>query len=260
MLILVLMALAPALGCNARRAGTFSGSTETIFKMTDPAGDDNGPGTYKYPTGPAFEPGKKLFDLEEFQVKADRDNYYFFLRFAEIRDPMGSPGGFMELAHIYIADGSPRGLTETERAGANVSFDSKNPWHYLIKVMSWENSAVFYSEKGRNQEGVRGVKAEAVPGDNTIKVTVARKLLPGRAAGWKYYVLVGSQDGSGPDNFRRVSKQPGDWVFSGSQGSEYEPNVIDILAPEKGRHSQKSMLSSYDADAGKYAAIYPVTR
>ena len=28
----------------------------TVLSVTDPSGDDNGPGTYAYPTAPAFQP------------------------------------------------------------------------------------------------------------------------------------------------------------------------------------------------------------
>ena len=37
-----------------------------IFDVTDPNGDDNGPGNYAYPTSDNFKPG--AFDIQEFQV------------------------------------------------------------------------------------------------------------------------------------------------------------------------------------------------
>ena len=37
-----------------------------VFEMTDPTGDDNGPGTYVYPTNDVFKPG--VFDLTKFRV------------------------------------------------------------------------------------------------------------------------------------------------------------------------------------------------
>ena len=37
-----------------------------IFDVTDPNGDDNGPGNYAYPTSSNFKPG--AFDIQEFQV------------------------------------------------------------------------------------------------------------------------------------------------------------------------------------------------
>ena len=37
-----------------------------LLDVTDPDGDDNGPGTYAYPTSDDFHPG--AFDLQRFQV------------------------------------------------------------------------------------------------------------------------------------------------------------------------------------------------
>ena len=37
-----------------------------MFGATDPTGDDNGPGTYAYPTAADFKPG--AYDLQRFQV------------------------------------------------------------------------------------------------------------------------------------------------------------------------------------------------
>ncbi len=38
----------------------------TVLDMTDPTGDDNGPGTYQYPTSPDFVSGS--FDITRFEV------------------------------------------------------------------------------------------------------------------------------------------------------------------------------------------------
>ena len=45
--------------------GDIVGGT-TVLDVTDPAGDDNGPGTYQYPTSPDFVAGS--FDITRFQV------------------------------------------------------------------------------------------------------------------------------------------------------------------------------------------------
>ncbi|HEX9335739.1 MAG TPA: glycoside hydrolase family 15 protein, partial [Pseudonocardiaceae bacterium] len=45
--------------------GDIVGGT-TVLGVTDPAGDDNGPGTYQYPTSPDFVAGS--FDITRFQV------------------------------------------------------------------------------------------------------------------------------------------------------------------------------------------------
>ena len=48
---------------------TNEGGGTSVLDVTDPAGDDNGPGTYQYPTDPSFVAGS--FDLTRFQVLSD---------------------------------------------------------------------------------------------------------------------------------------------------------------------------------------------
>ena len=48
---------------------TNEGGGSTVLDVTDPTGDDNGPGTYQYPTDPSFHAG--AFDLTRYQVLSD---------------------------------------------------------------------------------------------------------------------------------------------------------------------------------------------
>ena len=43
----------------------------TVLDVTDPTGDDNGPGTFAYPTADDFQPG--AYDIERFQVIVSGD-------------------------------------------------------------------------------------------------------------------------------------------------------------------------------------------
>src|SRR5690606_34879804 len=67
------------------QAGTIP--ERTVFRMKDPPGDDNGPGTYVYPTDETFVPG--LFDLTDFAVRTAGDQVYFDLTFREVNNPWG---------------------------------------------------------------------------------------------------------------------------------------------------------------------------
>ncbi len=50
------------------------GGGRTVLDVTDPSGDDNGPGTYQYPTASDFHAG--AFDLTRFQVLSDGTTAY----------------------------------------------------------------------------------------------------------------------------------------------------------------------------------------
>ncbi|ADG83560.1 glucodextranase DOMON-like domain-containing protein [Thermincola potens] len=231
-----------------------------IFEMADPARDDYGPGSYKYPTDSIFDPKSGHFDLLKFTVSAKEDKYFFDIKLGRITNPWGAAEGFShQIIQIYIADGSENGRIETFKQGANVQFSPQYPWTSLIKVVSFGKTAVYSSTDYETSDGKSvGVTAKLQPDKQTIRVTVPKKYIAGQPEKWAYYVLVGSQDGSGPDNYRQVMAQVTQWNFGGGQNSPLNPNVIDILAPKKGLHTQEKMLKSFDPGRGRLAMLYPV--
>lgn len=235
-------------------------SERVIFEMSDPVGDDRGPGTYKYPIDSIFDPKKGHFDLTKFVFLQQKRYYIFDLHMGRISNPWGASEGFSHpTAQIYISTDPDTGKIETFREGANVSFSPLHPWKYLVKVVSFNNSAVYTSSDYVAFEGrTEGVKALVKPDKKTIRVIVPQNYLPGNPENWMFYVLIGSQDGQGPDNFRRVMAKPSQWNFGGGTDTDYNPNVIDMLAPDKGEHSQQAMLSSYNVAEKKLAVIFPV--
>lgn len=239
-------------------ASKYYNTKHVLFTMNDPKGDDYGPGTYKYPTGSIFDPRKGLLDLLKFSSSELRNNYIFEMTFDKITNPWGAVEGFSHpIVEIYLADGSEEGgSVETIRQGANVTFEPRNPWNYMIKVVSFGKSAVYYSTDSAEEDGRRkGVKALLLPDKKTIQVSVPKNLLPGDPHRWKYYVLVGSLDGSGPDNFRKVNDLESQWYFSGGTDTDYNPNVIDLLASEG---KQEEMLGSYSVSKRRLAEVKPV--
>ena len=56
------------------------------LKLTDPTGDDNGPGTYTYPTAPEYKKGS--FDLTSVEIKDAGANLEIEIGVnAQIEDP-----------------------------------------------------------------------------------------------------------------------------------------------------------------------------
>ncbi len=49
--------------------------SQVITTLTDPVGDDYGPGSYTYPTNSVFTAGS--FDMTEFQVRVEGNRVYF---------------------------------------------------------------------------------------------------------------------------------------------------------------------------------------
>ncbi len=228
-----------------------------IATFRDPKGDENGPGSYTYPKDPSFKPYHGLFDLLKMNVLENQDAFVFQFYFAEMTNPWNAPKGFShQLINLYL-DVKDGGSTKTYRKGARVQFDPDHPWDYFIKVAGWPSyGQVFATADGEEMPGC--IRVEADPGEKLINVIVFKKCLDIEYKKIYAYVIVGSQDGYGPDNFRPVTKEASQWTLGGypvdSQG--YAPFVEDILVP-KG-YTQKEILSSYDPQEKKYATLVPV--
>lgn len=233
-----------------------------VFFMRDPLNDDKGPGQYFYPIDHAFDPGNKILDLTKYEVDDIGDNYIFNMSFGLINNVWGAPEGFsQQLIEIYIAnpDEKNKGRIDTLKDGAFVTFDADHPWNYMIKVLSWGNTSLYTDQDNMDSYGKRdGITSKVLPDNHTIQVAIPKKYLPANPEDWYYYVLVGGQDGFGPDNFRSVVARHDSWKFVGGSDSDYDPNVIDMLDTGKGNRAQYKMLSKYNTLKGQYAVISPV--
>lgn len=216
---------------------TSFGQEQVYFQMNDEVGDEG----LAYPTAPFFSPGKGYFDLLSFQVTGDGEQLYFDFEFAKVANLWQAPEGFShQLIDLYL-DTGPGGKTETRLEGAGVSFAPEHGWEYQLRIMPWGGSAL-YSHKE-----IFPVEVYLLPCGKTIRARVEEKLLGTPKASWNYYVLIGSYDGFGPDNYRQVQPQAGPWQLGGRGG----PAVIDLLAPKgEGKKSQKAQLLSQ--------VLYPV--
>ncbi|GAA3029656.1 glucodextranase DOMON-like domain-containing protein [Microbacterium dextranolyticum] len=94
-----------------------------VGSLTDPTGDDNGPGSYTYPTDSAFNPGS--FDLTGLTVYRDGDTVRFVTKVAgEVRNPWFGQGMSTQRVNIYLRDGDSTATTpllpgtNTSAAGA----------------------------------------------------------------------------------------------------------------------------------------------
>jgi carbohydrate-binding DOMON domain-containing protein len=228
-----------------------------IFTMDDVKSDDYGPGKYKYPTDSIFDSKKKHFDLQRFSLLTQRNNYYFDMTFPVVTNPWGASEGFSHtMVQIYISANPDNGRIETFKEGANVLFSPSAPWKYFIKVVSFNKSAVFWDTDFSGAEGrSKGVVAKLRPDKKTVMVSIPKALLPGDPYSWKFYVLVGSLNGLGPDNFRVVKSAVSQWNFGGGTDTGYNPNIIDMLAPPG---AQEKMLSSYNVSKRSLAMLEPV--
>ncbi|AZR72243.1 hypothetical protein BBF96_01815 [Anoxybacter fermentans] len=233
----------------------------TILDIEDPIGDDYGPGTYLYPTHVQFAPYQGLLDIERFKVEGTEKLIRFQITFGQITNPWHGPFGFShQLIQIYI-DHRPGGKRRPFYPGAKVVFSPRAPWDTLIKVTGW-GMYIFRCTDKPEKEPAHYTKGDikVLADGKTIQVQIPIEDISSFDDLYdaSYYLLVGGQDGFGPDNYRVVKKEVSEWYFGGGDGSGYAPNVIDILTlPHK---SQQKILGSYDPTNRVLAVVEPVHR
>ncbi|HEY7103847.1 MAG TPA: glucodextranase DOMON-like domain-containing protein, partial [Mycobacteriales bacterium] len=206
----------------------------TVLDVTDPDGDDNGPGTYAYPTSDNFKPG--AFDLQRFQVIVDGDNVLLRAKIRDLSPTFGSPIG-AQLLDLYVH--TPSGATSTAAAfpSRNYSIAADSAWTRRIEVQGFADP-VFVDAAG-TPLGTVSVQASQASGFITMIVPVAAFGTPG--PGWKFTVVLHGQDGFSPDQARGFAPTPQDFLFglcapgSSSPICSIDPNsapkATDVLTP-----------------------------
>lgn len=214
-------------------AATAAGAQEVVFD--DPVGDDNGPGTYKYPTDRAYKPGS--FDLTRLKVAQHGDKVTFEATVnSDLEDPWGMGAGFaVQMLFVHIKTG-PGGFTEGI-PGTNVAFAADDAWNKVV-ILS-PQKAFRVKQEVRQKVDPKMAAAVVIPDDThgkgrTITATVAKKDLgEGDLAKWGYQVLMQSNEGFPDKNdvlTRKVNEFEGQHRFGGGNDGDCDPHVLDVLA------------------------------
>ena len=122
----------------------------TAVDYTDPEGDDNGPGSYVYPTDRAYTRGS--FDLKSVSVEVDGDEVEIRVEIgARIEDPWRSEewdgNGFsLQFVQVYfdLTRGDTQGFVDA-LPGMNVQFEADQAWNQVV-LMSPQGSARLQQE------------------------------------------------------------------------------------------------------------------
>jgi carbohydrate-binding DOMON domain-containing protein len=257
-------------------------SQMVLISVSDPEGDDRGPGYYGYPENPVFKPG--VFDIVGFKVVDEGDRLAFITTFKELGgNPWGGPNGFsLQNIQIYVRTTQTGLPARTDTLGLNVVFAPSYAWHFsIIVVPGWEEkivpegqrAGVYYYGFSVVQDGVLNVRVDG----NSIVASVDKKALidVDNVASWTIVVAVASYDGFGPNRVRPVGPTGGEWVLHGTMfatpeqrariakaiATGIEPRVVDLLvySPEFKdgitAEIQYTWLDSYNPDLKLLATI-----
>ena len=214
----------------------------TVFDTTDPAGDDNGPGTFQYPTSGDFHDG--AFDLLRFQVIDGGDTIYLRTTLRDLTPTFGNSLGAQLLTIFARNPAAATTSTQPFFASRNYTVD---PWTRAIQVRGFEDPK--FIDASGNSLGSIGVQASQVTRVITILVPKSAFGTPG--AGWTWNVILHGQDGFGQDGARTFAPTPQSYQFGRCATdpspdprcqvpTDQLPKAMDVLGPDQATELDRS--------------------
>ena len=207
-----------------------------LADVSDPTGDDNGPGNYAYPTSDNFHAG--AFDLTRFQVIDSGANIVFRVQTRDLSPTFGSPLG-AQLVDVYVHDpGAAAADTSTA-----ASFPQRNyqiapafAWSRLIEVQGFGQR---YVDAHDTTLGTVTITANQI--SRFITFSVPKSSLGSPGTGWGFTVVLTGQDGFSSDQARGFQSTPQDFQFgvcaaaSSDPHCTFDPNAVpkavDVITP-----------------------------
>jgi glucoamylase len=214
---------------------TSEGGGSTVLDVADPSGDDNGPGTYQYPTDASFHAG--AFDLTRFQVFSDGTFAYLRATLRNLDPTFGQTDG-AQLLDVYVHQpGAASTSTQAAFASRNYAISSSGAWSQRVEVQGFA-APVWVNASGGN---VGTASVLAVQADRTITIALPEAQFGTPASGWGFSVVLTGQDGFSGDQARGFAPTPQPFLFgvcaaggtapvcSADPGTV--PKAVDVITP-----------------------------
>jgi glucoamylase len=214
---------------------TNEGGGSTVLDVTDPVGDDNGPGTYQYPTASDFHAG--AFDMTRFQVLSDGTFSYLRATLRNLDPTFGQTDG-AQLLDVYVhVPGAASTSTQAAFASRNYAIASAGAWSQRVEVQGFA-SPVWVNASGGS---VGTASALAEQADRTITIALPEAQFGTPGSGWGFSVVLTGQDGFGTDQARNFTATPGGFTFGVcapggtapvcTVNPDTVPKAVDVLTP-----------------------------
>ena len=205
-----------------------------VFDVSDPSGDDNGPGTYQYPTFGDFVPGE--FDLTRLRVNETATDVWIQVTIRKIAPIFGSAFG-AELLDLYVRDPSAT-TTSTAAPGAfHYSIAPTDAWSQRIEVQGFA-SPIWVGANGSSPGTPQFIVDDPT---GTATIVLPRLAFGSVVSGWKFTVALTGQDGGQADQARTFAPTPQTFQFgvcaTGNSNpicganSDTVPKVMDTIPP-----------------------------
>lgn len=224
----------------------FALSTAHAVTFDDPKGDDNGPGTYTYPTDAVYKRGS--FDLTKLTVTKKGDQVEFAVdQNSSLEDPWGMGVGFsVQMIFVFVKTG-PGGHTEG-LPGLNIQFAPGNEWNKVVILSPQKKARVMGEAQTKAAKLVADILVPNITrgSGHTIRGSVPLSELggDGNVDSWGYQVVMQSNEGFPAETdllTRKVNEYEGQHRFGGGNDGDCDPHVMDVL--DGPGASQKDMLA-----------------
>jgi glucoamylase len=207
----------------------------TVFSVSDPSGDDDGPGTYQYPTASDFLAG--AFDLLGFTVSETSSTVYLTTQISNLMATFGSNFG-AQLLDVYVHDPSAASTsTAAAYPSRNYTIASDNAWSEYLEAQGFA-SPVWQDANG-DSLGTPQFVVDA--GTGTATLAVPRSVFGNVGPGWTFTLALTGQDGFSSDQARAFTQTAGAFTFGVCPADGTEPicsvpastvpKVMDTITP-----------------------------
>jgi glucan 1,4-alpha-glucosidase len=233
-----------------QRTVTSTNFGAAVGGVDDPAGDDNGPGTYVYPAAGEFTTG--AFDVTRFGVYDDGVNVNFVVTLAgDVRNPWGGNQISVQRFNVYVRSGAGTGLVPA-LPGTNARLAA--PYDLVVTGDGFNDLGV--RDAAGNSAG--SATLLALPATRQIVASVPKSVLGSTdlsAAQYAVVMMSHAGDGEGTGHVRPVYDRAywestagtdmwwiHDYRFGGGAGvwtgdtdardtDTRDPNVVDLIVP-----------------------------
>lgn len=195
---------------------------DPVLSMTDAAGDDDGDGTYRYPTDPGFRDG--ALDLRKFEVLRDERHAYFRLEFAEKGEPVKdeatghsyTPGAILALQRSRPA------RPDLSHSLEGISFAGGQAFDLQINVGT---GIMVYDAFKRSLVASRALRRTGGSGSGrSVEFSLPSSFLGSPNSEWKYFVGAVLMDDETLDYLRSypepVTRSEARFAISGGEGQD----------------------------------------
>jgi glucoamylase len=206
-----------------------------VLSATDPSGDDNGPGTYAYPTDSSFSPG--AFDLLGLQVSQTTSDVYIQAKIRNLASTFGSNFG-AQLLDVYVRDPAAAShATAAAFAQRNYTIAPADAWSERLEAQGF--APVVWEDPSGASLGNGQLIVDQPSGTATL--VLPRSAFGTVGSGWVLTVALTGQDGFSADQARAFTSTPQGFSFgvctSGASSPicsvdpSTVPKVMDTVTP-----------------------------